>query len=165
MSEQQQVERLANDLRLKLSLGDKYKTVMKNIIREINELNTDNYGIRIDENYITPTDCTRGNIDIQETKRKREINDIHSTLDTLTKLVKKLNREITENQETTYRYLMCKKRNRENEEHKIRVKKLKKTTHDTQLQSRNDYNETISSDVSLQDLLAEEMKPDCCDLR
>ena len=60
---------------------------------------------------------------------------------------------------------MCKKRNRENEEHKKRVKRLKKQEHTTQLQARNDYNETTNNDVSLQDLLAESMKPDCCDLR
>ena len=161
MSEQQQ--RLADDLQ-QLSLGDKYKVLMKNIMKSINDLNTDTYGIRIDENYITPTDCTSGSVDIQETKRKREINDIHTTLDTLTKLVKKLNREITDNQHTTYRYLMCKKRNRENEEHKTRVKKLKKQEHDALIQSRRDYNDTINDDVSLQDLLAEGMKPDCCDL-
>ncbi len=116
------------------------------------------------ENYITPTEVMRGMVDLQETKRKREINDIHNTLDQLTKLVKKLNREITENQHTTYRWLMCKKRNRSNEEHKTRGKRLKKQEHTTQLQASNDYNETINDNVSLQDLLAEQMKPDCCDL-
>ena len=46
MSEQQQ--RLADDLQ-QLSLGDKYKVLMKNIMKSINDLNTDTYGIRIDE--------------------------------------------------------------------------------------------------------------------
>ena len=68
MSEELQ-QQLANDLQ-QLSLGDKYKTIMKNMIKEINGLNTNTYGITIDENYITPTDCTRGSVDIQETKRK-----------------------------------------------------------------------------------------------
>ena len=161
---QQQVQNLADDIKNKLSLGDKYSELMKNICKEISELDVSNYGIIHDETYIVPTDVTRGNVDIQETKRKREINDIHNSLDQLTKMIKKVNREIKENQNTTYRWLMLKKRNRENEEYENKVKKQKKEEHNMKKEEQKNHLQSINSSVSLQDLLAE-MKPDYVDLR
>ena len=161
---QQQVQQLADDIKTKLSLGDKYSVLMKNICKEISELSTGNYGITHDETYITPTVVTKGNVDIQENKRKREINDIHNSLDQLTKMIKKVNRDIKENQNTTYRWLLLKKRNRENEEYENKLKKQKKEEHDMKKEQREYHLNSMSSRVSLQDLLAEEMKSDCIDL-
>ncbi len=161
---QEQVQQLANDIKNKLSLGDKYSVLMKNICKEINELSAGNYGIIHDETYITPTEVSRGSVDVQETKRKREINNIHNSLDQLTKIIKKVNREINENQNTTYRWLMLKKRNRENEEYENKVKKQKKEEHNMKTAQHENHLHSINSRVSLQDLLAEEMKPDCPDL-
>jgi hypothetical protein len=161
---QQQVQNLADDIKNKLSLGDKYSELMKNICKEISELDVSNYGIIHDETYITPTVVTRGNVDIQETKRKREINDIHNSLDQLTKMLKKVNREIKENQNTTYRWLMLKKRNRENEAYENKVKKQKKEEHNMKNEEQKNHLQSINSSVSLQDLLAEAMKPDYVDL-
>ena len=159
------VQMLTDDIKSKLSLGDKYSVLMKNICKEISELSVCNYGITHDETYITPTEVTKGSVDIQENKRKREINDIHNSLDQLTKIIKKVNRDIKENQNTTYRWLMLKKRNRENEEYEHKAKKQKKEDHDRMKEDHDNHLNSMSSSVSLQDLLAEEMKSDCIDLR
>ena len=52
-----------------------------------------------------------------------------------------------------------------NEEYEHKIKKQKKEDHDRMKEDHVNHLNSMSSTVSLQDLLAEEMKSDCIDLR
>ncbi len=69
--------------------------------------------------------------------------------------MKKLNREITENQKTTYKLLLLKKRNRENEIYDNTQKRQRKEEHERKLEMKSAYHNLIGNNISLQDLAEE----------
>jgi hypothetical protein len=137
-----------------LTLGDKYRGMMKNIVKEISNLKTDNYGIKEDTNLIVPNTLKENLVAIAYGKTEKEKNEIHDTLTSLMINVKKLKRQISEHQLSNYKYMRYSKRHRE---YSIGVKQYKQQRKQAKEKidiARN--NMTINSSVSLEDLVSEE---------
>lgn len=103
-----------SDVRMSdLSLGEKYTDLLKNINRQIKELNVDSYGMVEDEYFVCPNKVELENVQSHILRTKKQKKDIHQQLHKITSLLVKLNKDIKEHQETNYKTAILKRRHTE----------------------------------------------------
>jgi hypothetical protein len=111
----QEQEQLAKDMEEMKLNGSKYTDELKMIRETMKKMTKNNYGMKEDPDFACPFTVSRGSIDKVDLQRKKEIHDIHTKMALLLKLCVKVNRDIDNNQKTTYRLSMLKMRNKTNE--------------------------------------------------
>ena len=97
----------------KLELGVRYTRMLTEMMKLLNEIDVDKYGMKEDADYETPTFVARGTIDISNKKRTTQRTDIKKDIEQMKKTMKRLNRRIDTNQKSNYQHALLKRRHDE----------------------------------------------------
>ena len=123
--QEQQQEQLASILD-EMKIGNEYNDELKKMMIMIKKMDRPSYGLAEDELFTAPFQCKREYVDRVQLQRKKEIDTIHKEIAKVKMLFLKLKRDIEDNQKTTYRLAVLKKRNIKYEDNEKSRKRQKK---------------------------------------
>ena len=111
MAQQQQLQEKFGEMALKK--GQQHTLLLKNIVKNINDLDVDDYGVVEDKSFSCPHEVQREYVDKVCIQKDKQFDRIKHRLELLKKMMSKLNRDIKKHQATKYKHLVLKKRNRD----------------------------------------------------